>query len=79
MSKTFNRIDKFHKTNNGKLTFGVIELLVAYLLVSRAIDTGSLWQYLAFLLLFIGGFNNLIRAAWPTRNVTNAKGKVKKQ
>lgn len=63
----FAEIDNFHKTRKGKVIFGVIELLVAYLAVSRAIDTGSLWQYLVFILLTIGGFNNLIRAALPKR------------
>ncbi|HYF97135.1 MAG TPA: hypothetical protein VD947_03815 [Patescibacteria group bacterium] len=79
MSKTISNIDKFHNTKKGKLIFGTIELILAYVIVSRAIDTGSLWQYLAFIILFIGGLNNLIRAVIPAKAKSNAKGKSKKR
>lgn len=71
----FAEIDKFHQTRKGKVAFGVAELLVAYLAVSRAIDTGSLWQYLIFILLVIGGIHNLIRAVLPKG--VNAKSRAK--
>lgn len=61
MNKTIQDIDKFHQTKQGKLIFGTVEIFLAYLIVSRAIDTGSLWQYLFFLILLVGGVNNLIR------------------
>jgi hypothetical protein len=49
----------------GSISGGIIGLILAYALVSRAIDTGSYWQYLGtFLLLalsvklFIRSFKN---------------------
>lgn len=69
----FQKIDDFHQTKKGKLVFGVIELALAYLLVSRAIHTGSLWQYFFFALLAVGGMNNLVRAFWSKPNGTKRK------
>ncbi len=78
MHKTIAKIDKFHQTRSGKLTFAAIEIALAYIVISQAIDTGSLWQWLAGLLLFIGGLNNLVRIAY--RQVkTDAKGKAKER
>lgn len=57
-----DQIDKFHQTRRGRITFGLIELLVAYILVSLAIDSGSIWQYIAAIILIVGAINNLIRA-----------------
>lgn len=52
------QLDNWHKTRKGYLIFGLIELLLAYIVASRAIETGSLWQYFfAFILLF-GGLRN---------------------
>lgn len=79
MNKAISNIDKFHNTKKGKLIFGTVELILAYLIVSRAINTGSLWQYLAFIILFIGGLNNLIRVVFPAKAKSNAKGKSKKR
>lgn len=62
MSDTINDIDKFHGTRKGKLVFAAVELILACVLVSRAIDTGSLWQYLFALLFFVGGLNNLFKS-----------------
>ena len=42
-----DQIDRFHKTRKGRLSFGFIELAVAYVFVSLAIDSGSVWEYLA--------------------------------
>lgn len=61
MTDTFSNIDKFHHTRKGKLIFGVVELLLSYAIISRAIDTGSLWEWGVGLLFVIGGINNLIR------------------
>ncbi len=74
----FSKIDKFHQTRRGKLTFAVVELVVSYLVISRAIDTGSLWQYLIFILLVIGAIVNLIRAVFGGNTNSNAKSRSKK-
>lgn len=60
--ETIDRIDRFHKTKKGRLSFGIAEILVAYLFLSLAINSGSLWQYAAAVILFIGAANNLVRA-----------------
>ena len=56
------RIDRFHKTRNGRLAFGAVEIIASYLFISMAINSGSLWQYLAAIILGIGAINNLIHA-----------------
>ena len=64
MSETITDIDKFHGTRKGKLVFGVIELVISGLVVSRAIDTGSLWEWLIGILLFMGAINNFLKAVF---------------
>ncbi len=54
-------LHKWHQTKRGLLIFGLIELLAAYLMGSRAIDTGSLIEYFLTLVFFIGAFHNFIR------------------
>lgn len=44
--------DQF-KTRNARRGIGVVGLVLAYLLATRAIDTGSLWQYFGTLLLLV--------------------------
>lgn len=56
------QIDRFHKTRKGRITFGLIELIVAYLFISLAIDSGSIWQYVVAIVLAVGTVNNFIRA-----------------
>jgi len=68
MANVIKQIDDYHQTKKGKIVFGVIEILAAYAIISRAIDTGSLWQYAVAAVLIIGGVNNLINAG---------KGKLK--
>jgi hypothetical protein len=50
------------KSRRDYVTFGIIELALAYALVSRAIDTGSLWQYGLGVLLAIGAIQNFVKA-----------------
>lgn len=75
MSATVASIDRFHKTKKGKLVFGILEIGLAYLVVSRAIDTGSLWEWLLGLLLLLGAFNNLVRILFRQVN-KDAKNKT---
>ena len=56
-----DRIDRFHKTQKGYLLFAIIELVLAYIFVSIAIDTASMWAYLATLILFVGFIMNITR------------------
>jgi hypothetical protein len=57
-----DQIDKFHKTRKGRITFGLAELVVAYLFISLAINSGQMWQYLIAVILVVGAINNLIRS-----------------
>jgi hypothetical protein len=77
--KSVDRIDKFHKTKKGRVTFGVVELLVAYLFISLAIDSGSIWQYIAAIILAIGAVNNLTRAFVSGGAKLNGKKSAKKR
>lgn len=81
MSETMAGIDTFHQTRKGKLIFGALELVVSYLVVSRAIDTGSLWEWLIAILLFIGGVHNLLKSVFSRNGGAkkDAKGKTKRR
>jgi hypothetical protein len=54
-------IDKWHKTRTGHLTFGFAELGLSYIFISLAIDSASLWEYAAGIILLVGGIQNLVR------------------
>lgn len=60
-------MDKFHtpdqfKSRPALLLAGIAGLFLAYLLVTRAFDTGSYWQYLGTILLLILGIRLIVRA-----------------
>ena len=54
-----DKFDRWHQTKKGLITFGLVELAVAYLLASIAIDSGSLIVYGLGFVAFIGGVKNL--------------------
>lgn len=56
----FSRLDHFHKTRRGYFMFGVAELILTYIFASIAIDTASMWAYLATLILLAGTVFNFI-------------------
>ena len=78
-NETIDKIDRFHKTRKGRLSFGLAELLVSYLSLSLAINSGSLWQYVAAVILFVGAVNNLVRAFALSGVKTNGKQSAKKR
>lgn len=55
------KLDAWHKTKTGFLIFGLVELGLAYLFASLAIDTGNLWYYVLTLGFLFAGLSNLIR------------------
>jgi len=59
--KVLTRFDNWHKTRKGHAVFAVIELLAFYLVGSRALDTGSWWEYGFALLLVIGSVQNIVQ------------------
>ncbi len=58
-SNIIRRFDRFHRTRTGYLLLGIIELLLAYIFISIAIDTANLWSYLAAIILVFGAIFNL--------------------
>lgn len=58
---TIQELKKWHDTKRGLLVFGLVELLLAYLFASRAIDTGSLIEYFVTFVLLGGGLHNLYK------------------
>ena len=55
------KLDKFHKTRLGYAVFALIELALAYVFVSWAIDGGSLLDYFFTLLFTVGFLQNFIK------------------
>ena len=60
VSEAIEKFDKWHKTLKGYAIMGFLELLVAYIIASRAIDTGSWWEYLFTLVFLVGGAQNAL-------------------
>lgn len=56
-----DKLEAFHKTKRGHLTFGFGELVLVYILGSIAIDTANMWAYLATILLFVGACHNFLK------------------
>jgi len=56
------KLDKWHKSGRGYLTYGVVELAIAYGFASWAIDTAHTWCYVLTILFLVGGFKNLLQA-----------------
>lgn len=54
-----NKIEKWHNTKPGLLTFAIVEAGAALLLASLAIDSGSLIQWTLAIVLAIGVISNL--------------------
>ena len=54
-------IDNWHKTRLGHLMFGLVELGLAYVFISLAIDTGSLWYYAVTFIFTVGLLQNFGR------------------
>lgn len=71
-------MDHFHKSKRGYLIFGVVELVLAYIFASIAMDTASMWAYLATLILLIGAvlnFINVFTAKYSKRGKADARGR----
>lgn len=57
---SIKQLEAWHATRPGWAVFGLIELILAYVAASRAIDTGSWWEYLAAFVLLVGAGRNLV-------------------
>jgi hypothetical protein len=56
-----NKLHIWHQTRLGLLVFALVELVIAYVFASLAIDRGNLWWYLLTLIFFVGSLQNLFR------------------
>lgn len=59
------KLQAFHNTRSGHITFGLVELALLYLCASIAIDTANMFAYLASILLAAGvviNFVNIFKA-----------------
>lgn len=56
-----NKLDTWHKTRQGYLTFGALELVLAYIFASWAIDSGNLIDYALAVILFVGALQNFVK------------------
>ena len=55
------KLDKFHKTRLGYLVFGLVELGLAYLFASLAINSGDWWEYALTIIFLFGFLQNLVQ------------------
>jgi hypothetical protein len=56
-----SKLDEFHNTRVGYLVFGLVELAMAYGFIDWALDTGSVWWWIAAAFLLIGVLQNFGR------------------
>jgi hypothetical protein len=54
-------LDKFHKTRLGYFVFGLVELGLAYLFASLAINSGDWWEYALTIIFLFGFLQNMVR------------------
>jgi hypothetical protein len=57
----YQTIDRWHKTRTGYTIFGLVELVLAYILASLAINSGRLLEYALTFILAYGGARNLVK------------------
>lgn len=55
-------INEWRQTRRGRLVSGLVELALCYLIGSRALFTGSWWEYGLTVLLLVDGIQNLVKA-----------------
>lgn len=56
-----DKLDKFHKTRTGYGLFALIELALAYVFISWAIDSGNWLDYLLALVFTVGFLQNFVK------------------
>lgn len=69
--ESFQKLHEWHQTKVGLVVFGLLELVLAYIIGSKAIDTANLWEYALTILLIIGAIHNFVKAII----LTSGKGK----
>lgn len=59
---SIQKLHVWHQTKVGLVVFGLLELVIAYILGSIAIDTANLWAYAITILLVAGAIHNFVKA-----------------
>ena len=72
------QLDAWHKTKHGYLAFGVLELLLAYIVGSFAINNGSLLFYAGTIVLLWGSVSNFVKFAKAHKHPKHASHRPKK-
>lgn len=75
MPSLIDKIDRYHKTPKGHILFGAGELIISYAVLARSIDSGNLLLYVLFILLLLGGINNLVKGIFKRFKKGGAKTK----
>lgn len=78
MHKALKQLEAWHQTKRGLVFFGLLELVLAYLVGSNAINTGSWAQYAITLLLLVGGLHNFIKLIGKLLRVGQKTGKARR-
>jgi len=68
-----DKINSWHKTRAGYASFAVLELVLANLFASFAIDRGNLWDYLLTIVLFVGSLQNVFKLGMSFKKESNGK------
>ncbi|HSH56209.1 MAG TPA: hypothetical protein VK983_05305 [Candidatus Limnocylindrales bacterium] len=59
--KWYQRLEQWHQTKLGLAVFGLVELGLAYVSASQALDSGSLLRWFIAIVLFIGAMVNFVK------------------
>lgn len=68
-----DKLNSWHKTKAGYASFAVLELIVANLFASFAVDKGNLWDYLFAILFFVGSLQNVFKFGMCFKKVSHSK------
>ena len=60
-NQALKKLDAWHKTKRGLFAFAVLELILAYIFVSLAIDKGNFIYYILTLALLFGCLQNTVK------------------
>ncbi len=57
----YQKLEQWHQTKLGLAVFGLVELGLAYINASQALDSGSLLRWFIAIVLFIGAMVNFVK------------------
>lgn len=60
--RSLSKVHAWKQSRTGLLITGTLELVLAYIFGSLALDSGSFWHYLLALVFFIGAVQSFFKA-----------------